>query len=113
MRSVAAVVTTVLSALLVGVTPAAGAAVGPTLPIARAKTACTLLASAQSTEIFSDAPLDPGPKKVKLPKHGDKDFSQCVWDDDKTNGPVPQLIARTSLARGLTKKQKQLLTTPQ
>ena len=112
MRSVAVVVAAVVGALHAGLMPV-GAAVGPTLPTTRAVDACSMLTSEQITGIFTDAPLDPGPKKVKLPKHGRKNFSQCVWDDGKTTGPVPQLIARTSLARGLTKSQKTLLTTPQ
>ncbi len=112
MRSVAAVVATVIASLVVGIVPAR-AAVGPTLPVAKAPDACTLLSSDQITAAFTDAPLDPGPTKVKLPKRARKQFSQCLWDDEKTDGPVPQLIARTSLARGLTKSQKKLLTTPQ
>jgi hypothetical protein len=112
MRSLAAVIAIVAGALLVGAVPA-GAAVGPTLPTTKAEDACTLLTSEQITEIFTDAPLDPGPTKVKLPKHGNKNFSQCLWDDQKTDGPVPQLIAKTSLARNITKSQAKLLTTPQ
>src|SRR5262249_21349779 len=65
------------------------------------------------TTVFTDAPLDPGPTKAKLSKRASKQGSQCLWDDEKTDGPGPQLIVHTALARDLKKWQKQLLTTPQ
>ena len=119
MRSWSAVIAVVVGSVLVGIAPAgaqtttAPDAAGPSSPTSKAKTACDLLTSAQITEIFTDAPLDPGPTPVKLRKKGNKNFSQCLWDDEKTDGPVPQLIAKTSLARGITKSQEKLLTTPQ
>jgi len=112
MRSVAAVVATVLGVLLASMMPAS-AAVGPTLPDSKAADACSLLSSDEITAQFADAPLDPGPTKAKLPKRAQKQGSQCLWDDEKTDGPVPQLIVHTALARNLKKWQKQLLTTPQ
>jgi len=111
MRSIAAMVGVVVGALVAGVIPAA-ADVAPTLPATKAQTACTLLTSNQITAAFTDAPLDPGPTKVKLPKRARKQGSQCQWDDEKTDGPVPQLIVHTSLARNLKKWQKTLVTTP-
>jgi len=116
MRSWSAVVDVVLGSVLVGIAPAGAqttATAGPAAPVTKAQDACTLLTSEQITTIFTDAPLDPGPTKVKLPKKGNKNFSQCLWDDEKTDGPVPQLIAKTSLARGITDAQAKLLTTPQ
>jgi hypothetical protein len=120
MRSLPAVVAVVLGSVLVGIAPAGaqttvttGASAGPQAPASKAKDACALLTSQEITEIFTDAPLDPGPTKVELPKKGNKNFSQCLWDDEKTEGPVPQLIAKTSLARGINKSQVKLLTTPQ
>ena len=78
----------------------------------RAKNACQLLTSADITSLFNDAPLDPGPKKVRGSKRA-KNFTRCAWDDKRTSGqPVPQLVAYTNLARGLTKAQEELLTTP-
>ena len=118
MRSLAAVITLALSAVLVGIAPAGAqsastpGASGPTPPAAKAKTACDLLSSAQITEIFTDAPLDPGPTPVQLRKKGKKNYTQCLWDDEQTTGPVPQIVARTSLARGVTKQEADVLTTP-
>jgi hypothetical protein len=112
MRSLPAVIAMVAGSMLVGVGPAGAQTVGPTLPGTAAKDACTLVTSEEITQIFGDAPLDPGPTKVRLPKSGYKNFSQCLWDDEKTDGPVPQLIARTSLARNINKTQKKFLTTP-
>jgi len=111
MRSLPAMIAMVAGSILVGVGPAGAGTIGPTLPENAAQDACALLTSDQITQIFGDAPLDPGPTKVKLPKSGNKNFSQCAWDDEKTDGPVPQLIARTSLARNINKAQKKFLTT--
>jgi hypothetical protein len=113
MRSFPAFVAIVLGSLIVGALPAGAADSGPPSSATKAKDACALLTSEQITEIFTDAPLDPGPTSAKLPKHGNKNFSQCLWDDLQTTGPVPQLIAKTSLARGINKAQAKLLTTPQ
>jgi hypothetical protein len=110
MRSLSAVIAMVAGSVLVGIGPAGAATVGPTLPAHEAEDACTLLTSDQITQIFGDAPLDPGPTKVRLPKSGYKNFTQCLWDDEKTDGPVPQLIARTSLARNINKTQRKFLT---
>ena len=118
MRSLSAVVALVVGSVLLGIAPAGAqttattAAAGPTAPPAKAKTACELLTSAQIAEIFTDAPLDPGPTPVKLKKSGKKNYTQCLWDDELTTGPVPQIVARTSLARGVTKEEAKVLTTP-
>jgi hypothetical protein len=111
MRSVAVVLATVIGALLAAVGPASGG-VSPTVPITKAESACTLLTSEEITAVFTDAPLGRGPTRVKLPNHGNQDFSQCLWNDKKVKKSVPQLLARTTLARGLTKAQEKLLTTP-
>ena len=113
MRSLSGVVALVVGSVLIGLTPAGAQTTGPAAPVTKAKTACDLLTSDQITEIFTDAPLDPGPTPATLPKRGNKNFSQCLWDDLKTTGPVPQLIAKTSLARRINKAQAQLLSTPQ
>ena len=119
MRAWWAVVAIVLGSVVVGLAPAAAqttatTTAGPPSPSApaKAKTACGLLTSAQITEIFTDAPLDPGPTPVKLRKNGKKNYTQCLWDDEQTTGPVPQIVARTSLARGVTKQEADVLTTP-
>jgi hypothetical protein len=118
MRSWTAVIALVMGSMLVAIAPAAAqtssttGSDGPPSPTGKAKTACDLLTAAQITEIFTDAPLDPGPTPVKLRKNGKQNYSQCLWDDEKTTGPVPQIVARTSLARGVTKKEGDVLTTP-
>jgi hypothetical protein len=90
----------------------AGAAM-PTQEVAvRAKHACDLLTAQDITSLFNDAPLDPGPKKIRGSKRA-KHFSRCAWDDKRIkNEPVPQLVAYTNLARRLNKAQKAVLTTP-
>jgi hypothetical protein len=110
MRSLPAVIAVVAGSVLVGLTPAGAAVVGPTAPTTEAGDACGLVTSEEITQIFGDAPLDPGPVNVPLPKNGRKNFTQCLWDDEQTDGPVPQLIARTSLARNINKTQKKFLT---
>lgn len=93
-------------------TTAADAAV-PTQEVAvKAKNACGLLTNADITSLFNDAPLDPGPKRVRGSERA-KNFTRCAWDDKRTSGqPFPQLVAYTNLARGITKAQQTLLTTP-
>jgi len=113
MRSLLAFVAIVLGSSFVGALPAGAAESGPPSAVTKAKDACALLTSAQITEIFTDAPLDPGPTPAPLPKKHNKNFSQCLWDDQQTTGPVPQLIAKTSLARGINQAQARLLSTPQ
>ena len=88
-----------------------GAAVRTQQVTVRAKNACGLLTAADITSLFNDAPLDPGPKKVRGSKQA-KNFTRCAWDDKRTSGqPVPQLVAYTNLARDVTKTQETLLTT--
>jgi hypothetical protein len=105
----------VLTSLLLSALPAGTAAaqkVDPPAPKAKAKTACNLLTTEDITAIFGDAPLDPGPTEVDLGTNGAENFTQCQWNDEQTTGPVPQLIARASLARDITKSQAKLLSTP-
>jgi hypothetical protein len=72
----------------------AGAGSGPLAPVTKAKNACTLLTNKEITSIFTDAPLDPGPTKVKLRKRGNQNFTQCEWDDKQAVGTVIMLFER-------------------
>lgn len=91
---------------------AVGSAVRTQEVAVRAKNACGLLTNADITSLFNDAPLDPGPTRVRGSKRA-KNFTRCAWDDKRTSGqPVPQLVAYTNLARGINKAQQTLLTTP-
>ena len=101
----------VLGSLIVGVVPAAAADVGPSSPSPRRSTRCNLLTSEQITEIFTDAPLDPGPTTVKLPQERQPELHALpAGTTCRPVGPLPQLIAHTSLARH-HKAQASVLTT--
>jgi hypothetical protein len=121
MRSLRMVGVVVLGALLLGALllsslsggTATAQTAGPPVEKAKAKNACGLLAAQEITAIFDDAPLDPGPTKVALSTNGAKNFTQCQWNDELTTDSVPQLIARVSLARDVTKSQAKRLSTPQ
>ncbi len=70
----------------------------------KAKNACKLLDRAEITAVLTQAPLDPGPKRVRLPgQHAN--FTRCEWDDHETP-EATQLAAFTGLARDLTKRQR-------
>jgi hypothetical protein len=85
----------------------------PAAARANAGTACSLLTSDEITAIFDDAPLDPGPTKIDLSTNGTKSFTQCQWNDELSTDSVPELIARVSLARDISKSQAKRLSTPQ
>jgi hypothetical protein len=113
MRSLRVVGVVVLGSLLVSALlagPATGQTIDP--PVPKAKNACKLLTTEEITAVFDDAPLDPGPTKVKLPDGGLENFSQCFWYDDKGDNAVPRLMARTSLALGVDREQAKRLTKP-
>lgn len=113
MRSLRVVITVALGSLLLGALAAGPAGSQTITPAAkRATSACKLLTTEEITAVFHDAPLDPGPKKIKLPDGGLENFSQCAWFDEKGDGSVPHLMARTSLALGVTGAQARRLTKP-
>jgi hypothetical protein len=117
MRSLRVLIGVMVGSLLAGALAgvlAAGPAAGQTKPrtIAKAKNACKLLTSQEITAVFDDAPLDPGPQKVELPKGGLTNFSQCFWFDEKGDASVTRLMARTSLALGINGEQAKRLTKP-
>jgi hypothetical protein len=113
MRSLRVVITVALGSLLVSALatgPAGSQTVTPKVP--KATSACKLLTTDEITAVFDDAPLDPGPRKIKLPDGGLENFSQCVWYDNNGDGSAPRLMARTSLALGVTSEQAKRLTKP-
>lgn len=121
MRSLRRVGVVVLGSVLLGALPvrslpggpATAEAAGPPVAKANAKNACGLLTAEEITAIFDDAPLDPGPTTIDLRTNGAKNFTQCQWNDELTTESVPELIARVSLARDVTKSQAKRLSTPQ
>ena len=102
------VVGVVLGAALLSAAPAS-ASTAARLPAVKAKHACNLLKTGEITARFTDAPLDPGPRR--LPAGVRENYTGCAWDDQQTSGTTPQLIARVFLARDITKKQAAQLTT--
>ena len=113
MRSLRLVIAVVLGSLLLGAAAAGPAASQTVTPSGtKAKNACKLVTTEEITAIFDDAPLDPGPQKVKLPKGGLGNFSQCFWYDEKGDNTVSRLMARTSLALGVDGEQAKRLTKP-
>jgi hypothetical protein len=113
MRSLRVVITVALGSLVLGALAAGPAGSQTITPAAtKARSACKLLTTEEITTVFHDAPLDPGPKKIKLPDGGLENFSQCAWYDKNGDGSVARLMARTSLALGVSSDQAKRLTRP-